>query len=215
MPIIFLIDDDERVRRALARLIRTGGYEVETFASAAEFMVKTSEISDCACLILDVHMPGLSGFDLQRELQTWDASLPIIFITGSPDVPMTVNAMKAGAVDFLPKPIKSDVLFAAIEQALYCSRRERAERAEVEQVRERYETLTVREREVMDLVVQGLRNRDIAGRLGTVVTIKVHRGRVMDKMAVKTVPDLVRLAEKLGIPGRRRERDIVMDGNGL
>ncbi|HEY7164740.1 MAG TPA: response regulator [Candidatus Binatia bacterium] len=205
MPIVFLIDDDERVRRALVRLIRTGGYEVTAFPSAAEFMAEFSTISDAGCLILDVHMPGFSGFDLQRELRSCNASLPVIFITGNADVPMSVSAMKAGAVDFLPKPIKSDVLFAAIEQALERSRRDRAERADVEDVHERFETLTAREREVMGLVVQGLKNRAIAERLGTVVTtIKVHRGRVMDKMEVKTVPDLVRLAEKLGIPKKEK-----------
>src|ERR1051325_2026370 len=188
MATVFLIDDEENVRRALARLIRTAGYEIKTFASAAEFIVNTREIADDACLILDVHLPGLSGFDLQRELQSWDVSLPIIFITGQGDIPMSVSAIKAGAVDFLPKPVKSDALFAAIEQALERSRRERAERAELEEARARYEELTDREREVMALVVQGLKNQAIAERLKIVLaTTKVHRGQVMRKMGVGSV----------------------------
>ncbi len=161
---------------------------------------------EAACLVLDVRMPGLSGTDLQRELQILNRSVPIVFITGHGNIPMSVQAMKAGAVDFLPKPVKDTDLLRAIEQALARAVRDRAERNELEDVLERVEKLTPREREVMVLVVRGLLNKQIAFELGTVEkTIKVHRARVMEKMQVDSLANLVRLAEKVGIPSKQIE----------
>ncbi|MET0502700.1 MAG: response regulator transcription factor [Candidatus Binatia bacterium] len=199
---VFLIDDDASVRRALARLIKSAGYQVETFASAREFLDSGCHSEAPACLVLDVRMPGLSGIDLQRELKTTNLVLPIIFITGHGDIPMTVNAMKAGAVDFLPKPVRDTTLLPAIEQALARARRECVERNELEDIQSRLDTLTSREREVMALVARGWLNKQIAFELGTVEkTIKVHRARVMGKMRVASLAELVRVAEKSGIRG--------------
>jgi FixJ family two-component response regulator len=202
-PTVFLIDDDASVRRALARLIKSAGYQVQTFVSAREFLDSMPDRAGPACLVLDVRMPGLSGLDLQRELQAANATLPIIFITGHGDIPMTVKAMKDGAVDFLPKPVKDKDLLRAIELALARSVRERAARDELEEIQSRVEKLTAREREVMSLVVKGWLNKQIAVELGTVEkTIKVHRARVMDKMQVESLADLVRTAEHAGIRKR-------------
>ncbi len=200
-PDVFLVDDDASVRRALTRLIKSAGHHVQTFASAREFLGTTRGVEEAAgCLVLDVRMPGLTGMDLQRELQTKNRSLPIVFITGHGDIPMSVRAMKAGAVDFLPKPVKDTDLLRAIEQALARASRDRAARKEVEVVQRRAETLTSREREVMPLVASGLPNKLIAYKLGTVEkTIKVHRARIMQKMQAQSLPDLVRAVEKLGI----------------
>jgi FixJ family two-component response regulator len=197
---VFLVDDDASVRRALARLIRSAGHQVQTFGSAREFLENNPDNTNSACLVLDVRMPGLSGIDLQGELQAANAPLPIIFVTGHGDIPMSVKAMKAGAVDFLPKPVQAPDLLRAIEQALARSARERAERSELEEIRRRLETLTPREHEVMALVVRGMLNKQIAFELGTVEkTIKVHRARVMEKMQAESLADLVRIAERLGI----------------
>jgi FixJ family two-component response regulator len=197
---VFLVDDDVAVRRALARLIRSAGHQVQTFGSAREFLEKRPENTNSACLVLDVRMPGLSGIDLQGKLQAANALLPIIFITGHGDIPMSVKAMKAGAVDFLSKPVQAPDLLRAVDQALARSAWERTERAELEDIRRRVETLTPREHEVMALVVRGMLNKQIAFELGTVEkTIKVHRARVMEKMLVKSLADLVRIAERLGI----------------
>lgn len=199
-PTVFLVDDDASVRRALARLIKSGGHLVQTFASAREFLDRIPEADGPACLVLDVRMPGLSGLDLQRELETANASLPIIFITGHGDIPMSVKAMKAGAVDFLLKPVQDAELLRAIKQALARAVHDRTERDEIEDVQRRMEKLTPREHEVMTLVVRGLLNKQIASELGTVEkTIKVHRARVMEKMQVTSVAELVRLAERAGI----------------
>jgi FixJ family two-component response regulator len=196
-PTVFLIDDDPSVRRALARLIKSAGYQVQTFASAREFLDRMADATGPACLVLDVRMPGLSGLDLQRELQTANATLPIIFITGHGNIPMSVKAMKDGAVDFLPKPVTDNDLLRAIEQALARARREGAERKELADIQSRIDTLTAREREVMSLVVQGWLNKQIASELGTVEkTVKVHRARVMDKMQVDSVAELVRLTDR-------------------
>lgn len=204
-PKVFLVDDDPSVRRALARLIRSAGHQVQTFASAQEFLETRGGGEEAACLVLDVRMPGLTGIELQRQLQTLNRNVPIVFMTGHGNIPMSVQAMKAGAVDFLPKPVKDTDLLRAIEQALARAVRDRAERNELEDVRERVEKLTPREREVMVLVVRGLLNKQIAFELGTVEkTIKVHRARVMEKMQVDSLADLVRLAEKVGIPARDR-----------
>ena len=199
-PKIFLVDDDASVLRALGRLIKSAGYEVQTFESARAFLDSGDFQKGPTCLVLDVRMPGLNGLDLQRELQAANASLPIIFITGHGDIPTTVQAMKAGAVDFLPKPLKDTVLLKAIEQALARAVRDQAKRRELEALSERRNTLTPREREVMALVVSGLLNKQIAFELGTVEkTIKVHRARVMQKMGVDSLAELVRVAEKIGV----------------
>ena len=205
-PDVFLVDDDPSVRRALARLIKSAGHEVQTFASAQEFLGTRAGGEEAACLVLDVRMPGLTGIELQRQLQTLNRNVPIVFMTGHGNIPMSVQAMKAGAVDFLPKPVKDTDLLRAIEQALARAVRDRAERNELEDGRERVERLTPREREVMVLVVRGLLNKQIAFELGTVEkTIKVHRARVMEKMQVDSLADLVRLAEKVGIPAKQIE----------
>jgi FixJ family two-component response regulator len=202
-PTVFLIDDDPSVRRALARLIKSAGYQVQTFVSAREFLDKMPDPTGPACLVLDVRMPGLSGLDLQRDLQAANATLPIIFITGHGDIPMSVKAMKDGAVDFLPKPVKDKDLLRAIEPALARSVRERTARNELEEIQSRVEKLTAREREVMSLVVKGWLNKQIASELGTVEkTVKVHRARVMDKMQVDSVAELVRLADRAEIRKR-------------
>jgi FixJ family two-component response regulator len=201
---VFLVDDDPSVRRALTRLIESAGYQVHAFASAREFLAKQPEVNGSACLVLDVRMPGLTGLDLQAELKAANANLPIIFITGHGDIPMSVKAMKAGAIDFLPKPVKDVVLLSAIEHALARAMQEEVERAELEEIRSRVKTLTPREREVMALVVRGLLNKQIAFDLGTVEkTIKVHRARVMEKMNASSLAELVRLAEKAGIPAKK------------
>jgi FixJ family two-component response regulator len=198
---VFIVDDDASVRRALTRLIKSAGYEVQAFASARDFLEHgTAGCDGPACLVLDVRMPGLSGLDLQQELEAANALLPIIFITGHGDIPMSVKAMKHGAVDFLPKPVKDKVLLSAIEQALDRAVRERSAHDELDDIRGRLETLTPRELEVLRLVITGMLNKQIAHRLGTVEkTIKVHRARVMEKMQVQSVAELVRLAERAGI----------------
>jgi FixJ family two-component response regulator len=200
-PNVFLVDDDASVRRALGRLIKSAGHNVQTFASAREFLGTKTGSEEAACLVLDVRMPGLTGMDLQRELQTINRNVPIVFITGHGDIPMSVKAMKAGAVDFLSKPVKDTDLLRAIERALARACRDRAEREIVEDIQGRVEKLTPREREVMSLVVRGLLNKQIAFELGTVEkTVKVHRARVMEKMQVESLAELVRLAGKVGIP---------------
>ena len=199
--VVFLVDDDSSVRRALTRLIKSVGYGVQAFASARDFLAcRRATDERLACLVLDVRMPGLSGLDLQHELQAMNTLLPIIFITGHGDIPMGVKAMKDGAVDFLPKPIKDTVLLKAIEQALARAASEKGERQELENLQRRLNSLTPREREVMSLVVRGLLNKQIAFELGTVEkTVKVHRARVMEKMKVQSLAELVRIAERAGV----------------
>ena len=198
---VFLVDDDDSVRRALTRLIKSAGHNVQTFASAREFLGTKAGSEEAACLVLDVRMPDLTGMDLQRELQTLNRNVPIVFITGHGDIPMSVKAMKAGAVDFLPKPVKDTDLLRAIEQALARAYRDNAARKELDDIVSRVEKLTAREREVMALVASGMPNKRIAFELGTVEkTIKVHRARIMQKMQVQSLADLVRAVEKLGLP---------------
>jgi FixJ family two-component response regulator len=202
---VFLVDDDSSVRKALARLIRAAGYEIQTFASAQEFFQSNPETAGVSCLVLDVRMPGLNGLELQRALQAANVAIPIIFITGHGDIPMSVQAMKDGAVDFLPKPIREQALLPAIEQALARAARQRAAAAELVDIQRRLESLTPREREVMALVATGMLNKQIAYELGTVEkTVKVHRSRVMEKMDVDSLADLVRLAEKVGMAAHKR-----------
>jgi FixJ family two-component response regulator len=196
-PIVFVVDDDPSVREALSSLIRSVGLSVKTFSSAQEFL--TSQRPDApACLVLDVRLPGLSGLDLQRELAATHSSIPIIFITGHGDVPTSVRAMKGGAVDFLQKPFNGQDLLDCIHHAISMARQRVAERAERAAVQSRFATLTPREREVLALVVTGRLNKQIADDLGAAEkTVKVHRGRVMEKMQARSVADLVRMAQKL------------------
>jgi FixJ family two-component response regulator len=198
-PIIFVVDDDPSVRRALKRLISSAGFQVETFASAQDFL-QSSRHDGPACLVLDVRLPGVSGLDLQEQLTAAGLNMPIVFITGHGDIPMSVRAMKAGAVDFLPKPFNDQDLLGAIHLALEKDKKTRREQAEVAEIQRRVDTLTPREREVFALVVTGLLNKQVAARLGTSEkTIKVHRARVMEKMHSESLAELVRLAEKVGI----------------
>ena len=200
---VFVVDDDEAIRDALKSLISSVGLDVETFASAREFL--ESRVSDKpGCLVLDVRLPGLSGLDLQSELANANIHTPIIFITGHGDIPMTVRAMKAGAVEFLTKPFREQDLLDAIQQALERDRAARELRVETAELRARYDSLTPRESEVMRIVITGLLNKQIAGELGTSeITIKLHRARVMQKMQADSLADLVRMAEKLGIPSAK------------
>jgi FixJ family two-component response regulator len=201
-PTVFLVDDDASVRKALTRLIGSAGYDVKAFASARDFIFEPVNAAP-ACLVLDIRMPGLTGMDLQRQLNQANAILPIIFITGHGDVPTSVRAMKAGAADFLPKPVKEKDLLKAIEQALARCARERAEREEREEIQSRLDTLTPREREVLEHIVAGKLNKQVAYDLGTVEkTIKVHRARIMSKMGVDSLARLVHLADRVGI-GKR------------
>ena len=196
---VFLVDDEESVRKALTRLLRSAGCRVQAFASAREFLDGGRDFETPACLVLDVQMPEMTGLDLQRELGAAHAGLPIIFLTGHGDIPMSVRAMKGGAVDFLTKPVQDVDLLRAIEEALDHARRNRAEQAERVAVRQRVDSLTPREREVMALVVAGRRNKEIAHQLGTTEkTIKVHRARVMEKMDARSLAALVRLAGRIG-----------------
>jgi FixJ family two-component response regulator len=200
LPSVFIIDDDAAVRRALSRLIKSAGYRLNAFASAREFLASDCRSQSPACLILDVRLPDLSGLDLQNELYKANANLPIIFITGHGTIPMSVRAMKSGAVDFLPKPIQDTDLLRAVEQGLARAADEDAQREEIDSIERRIDTLTPREKEVMTLVAKGWLNKQIAFELGTVEkTIKVHRARVMEKMDVNSLAELVRQAARVGI----------------
>lgn len=194
-PVVYVVDDDAGVRQALDSLIRSVGFNVQTFESAQDFL-NGKRTSAPGCLVLDVRMPGLSGLDLQRDLVESDIHLPVIFVTGHADIPMSVRAMKAGAVEFLTKPVRDQDLLDAIQQAIKRARKSGQERKELAELRERARSLTPREREVMQLVVTGLLNKQIAGELGTSeVTVKLQRGQMMQKMQAKSLADLARMAE--------------------
>jgi two-component system, LuxR family, response regulator FixJ len=196
---VFVIDDDRSVRTSLATLLESDDYTVETFASAAEYLAKTP-YSGPACLVLDVRLPGLDGLALQRQLLEGGRTEQIVFITGYGDIPMGIQAMKRGAIDFLPKPFDDEALLKAVQQALARSAEHWQKRDEMAQIRARIATLTPREFEVFRLVIAGLLNKQIAAELGAALrTIKTHRGRVMHKMGVASVAELVHLAQKAGI----------------
>jgi FixJ family two-component response regulator len=198
-PVVYVVDDDPSVRSALERLFTSVRHAVETFDSAQEFLER-ERADGPGCLVLDVRLPGLSGLDLQTELAKSDAGLPIVFITGHGDIPMSVRAIKAGAIDFLPKPFKNQDLLDAVAKAVDQHKRLRRDRAERRKIQGRVELLTNREREVLVHVVAGMMNKQIARRLGvTVATIKAHRGRAMQKMQVDSLAELVRMAERAGI----------------
>lgn len=203
-PTVFVIDDDPSVRKALARLLRSAGHQTETFISAEEFLSRP-HYDGPGCLILDVKMPGQSGLDLQEVLAKEGYHLPTIFVSGRSDIAISVKAMKGGAVDFLTKPLNNTVLLEAVRLSLAKNRQDRASRAEVQEIQQRLQTLTMREHEVLSLVVAGRLNKQIAYELNiSEKTVKVHRARVMEKMRVDSVADLVRLAEKVGISAAPR-----------
>lgn len=198
-PVVIIVDDDQSFRTFLGRLVSTIGLKAILYASAEEFLAARPPVGP-ACLVLDVQMPGLSGLDLQRELVRTGHLLPIVFITGHGDIPMTVEAMKAGAVGFLPKPLRNQDLLDAVKEGISLDREARQRRADVAELRRRYESLTAREREVFALVVTGSLNKQIALQLGTTErTVKAHRGQMVHKMQADSVADLVRMADKLRI----------------
>jgi FixJ family two-component response regulator len=200
-PIVFVVDDDDSVRRALTRLIRSAGYGVECFESAREFLESHFRAWSTACLVLDVGLPELDGLELQHELNVMNGTLPIIFITGRSDVAMTVSAMKAGAMDFLAKPVSETDLLRAIGNALAYASRALASRVELDSIHGRMARLTPREREVLALLVEGRPNKQVAFQLGIAEkTIKVHRARVMDKLGARSLIDLVRITDKAVVP---------------
>jgi FixJ family two-component response regulator len=197
-PIVFVVDDDISVRESLNLLIQCEGWHPETFASAQEFL-DNPRVPVPSCLVLDVSLPGLNGLDLQKRVAVERPDMPIIFITGYGDVPTTVQAMKAGAVEFLMKPFSDDVLLSAIRNAIERSKTAQGHEAEMQALHDRYESLTRREREVMALVVSGLLNKQVGGELGiSEITVKAHRGQVMQKMKAESFADLVKMAERLG-----------------
>src|SRR5256886_1761684 len=198
-PVVFVVDDDPSVRRAIQRLVESIGLQVELFASAQEFL-RSKRPDAPSCLVLDIRLPGISGLDFQRQLAEANIHIPIIFITAHGDIPMSVRAMKAGAVEFLAKPFHDQDLLDAIEAALERDRARRAHEKLIGDLRERFATLTERERQVMRLVVAGRLNKQIAAELGiSEMTAKIHRGQVFRKMQAASLPDLVRMADKPGI----------------
>lgn len=198
-PIVFVVDDDISVREALELLIRCEGWQPETFAAAQEFLDRPRALVP-SCLVLDISLPDLNGLDLQHRVVVERTDMPIIFITGHGDIPMTVQAMKAGAVEFLTKPFTDEALLSAIRQALERSRLILGQEATMQTLRDCYSSLTLRERQVMALVVTGLLNKQIGGELGiSEITVKAHRGKVMQKMRASSLPDLVKMAGRLDL----------------
>ncbi len=206
-PTVLVVDDDASLRKALQRLIRSAGYDAGVFSTAQAFLDSEKPTSPC-CLVLDVQMPGLSGLDLQKEMINRDLFMPVVFLTGHGTIPMSVQAMKSGAVDFLIKPVDETRLFGAIETAIQRDVQERAARAEREDIQRRLDTLTPREFEVLGWVITGMLNKQIASELGTSEkTVKVHRARVMHKMEAGSLAELVRLAEHAGITSGQKSQE--------
>jgi FixJ family two-component response regulator len=207
-PIVFVVDDDISVRESLELLIASAGWQPKTFASAQEFLCHPKALTP-SCLVLDVSLPDLNGFDLQKRVASDRTDMPIIFITGHGDVPMTVRAMKAGAVEFLTKPFSDEVLLSAIVNAIECSQAALCHEAELQALQDCYTTLTPREKQVMTLVVSGLLNKQVGGELGiSEITVKAHRGKVMQKMKADSLPDLVKMAARLRMPPARQSAGI-------
>jgi FixJ family two-component response regulator len=203
--IVFVVDDDSSIREAIENLVKLAGLRVETFGTAQEFL-RSKRPDLPGCVVLDVDLPGLSGLDLQRELAAHGIKLPIIFITGYGDIPMSVRAMKAGALEFLTKPFRDQDLLDAIQQALERDRAARQHSKEIAELRERFDALTSREREVIRLVVAGLLNKQIGFELGiSEITVKIHRGRVMNKMGAQSLAELVRMTERLELPTAKEQ----------
>jgi FixJ family two-component response regulator len=203
-PVIAIVDDDPSVREGLKSLIRSAGWSVETFASAQEFLVRPRAKAP-SCLILDLQLPDLSGLDLQKRMAATDLEIPIVFLTGHGDIPASVQAMKAGALEFLTKPVDEQDLLRAIQEAIDRDRRTRQQHADLHELRRRHDSLTAREREVMQQVISGLLNKQVAAELNiTEFTVKIHRGQVMRKMHADSLANLVRMAESLGIRSHKR-----------